>query len=44
MNWYDGGKSRKLVIIEEIELGNYMAASNHNVELLNLHHPFQIAE
>jgi hypothetical protein len=43
MKCFDGGKSRRLMIIEEIELGNYVAASNHNVELLNLHHPFQIA-
>jgi hypothetical protein len=39
-----GGKSRRLMIFEEIKSGNYMAASNHNVEWPNLHHPLQIAE
>ncbi len=44
MKCCDGGKSRRLVIIKEIELENYVATSNHNVMLPNLHHPVQIAK
>jgi hypothetical protein len=32
------------MIIEEIKPGNYVATSNHNEELPNLHHLLQIAE